>query len=391
MTVWIVLCAAFLPALVFFTVTNLANLRGLRRLDARGRPEVGGLVSVVVPARNEEAGIERCVRSLLGQAGVACELIVVNDGSTDRTGEILRRIADEDPRLRVIDGVPLPKGWLGKNWACWQGYLVSKGDIVLFTDADTAHGPRAVSRAASALVARDAGLLSLLVRQETGSFGVKLLVPVLFWLACSLFPFALLNRDSRLPLHFGNGQFMMFRREAYEAVGGHAAIRGNVFEDMTLARRVRGSGRRVVVGDGSRDVSCRMYDTLPQAFSGLAKNIYMLFHHSLPRGVAAPAYLLGLAGFALVMFGPLASLCIDAGLAIAGFPLSLPVIGLSVAGVALAVLSLGIVTRRFRFPAVMVILYPLTMVLFLAAALGSLVLTRRGRTVWKGRALPQVS
>jgi chlorobactene glucosyltransferase len=206
-----------------------------------------------------------------------------------------------------------------------------------------------------------------------------------------VFPFALLNGDSRLPLHFGNGQFMMFRRDAYAAIGGPAAIRDNVFEDMTLAKRMKSSGRRVVIADGSPLVTCRMYETLPAAFKGLAKNIYMLFHYSLPRRAAIPAYLLGLFWFALVMFGPLASLAIDVALVAAGFALSLPVICLSAAGIALALLSLGIVSTRFRFPPVMVVLYPLTMVLFLAAALGSLIMTRRGRTEWKGRALPQAT
>ena len=359
MTTWIIICAAVIPPLLLFIITNLFNLRGLRRIDAHGVPSGEHLVSIVVPARNEEASIERCVRSLLGQAGVRCELIVVDDNSTDRTPEILRRIAEKDARLTIVDGAPLPKGWMGKNWACWQGFRASRGDAVLFTDADTFHEPHAVAGSLRALLDADAGLLSMMVTQETGSFGVKLLVPVLFWLACSLFPFALMNADSKLPLHFGNGQFMLFRREAYLAIGGHEGIRNNVFDDMTLARRMRAYGSRVLVVDGSRSVTCRMYETLPAAFKGLSKNIYMLFRYSLPSGTAPVAYVLGLSFFALVMLGPVASLLVDGLLIAAGFPLSIPVIALSLGGVALTLLSLGVVSIRFRFPAVMVLLYPL--------------------------------
>jgi chlorobactene glucosyltransferase len=386
MTLWIVLSAAMLPALIVFAAMSLWNARHLRVLSAESSAPAG-LVSIIVPARNEEAGIERCVRSLLGQKGATYELIVVDDNSVDRTRETLSRIATEDARLRIVDGAALPAGWTGKNWACWQGYRVSRGDTLLFTDADTLHGPTAVAAASGTLAESGAGLLSLLVAQETGSFGLKLLVPVLFWLACALFPFALMNADARLPLHFGNGQFMMLTRRGYEEIDGHAAIRSSIFDDMTLARLMRTAGRRVFVADGSRLVSCRMYGTLPAAFEGLGKNIYTLFRSSLPAAAAAPAFLAGLGAFAGIMLGPLSSLIIDAGLAAAGFPLSIPIIAISAAGVALTLVSVGVITMRFRFPALLVLFYPLAIALFLAAAVGSLCRHARGWATWKGRVL----
>jgi chlorobactene glucosyltransferase len=390
MTLWIVLCAAMLPALIVLALTSLWNARHLRKPSA-GPGTQAGLVSVIVPARNEERNIERCVRSLLGQQGVESELIVVDDNSEDGTREILNRLCAQDPRLRVVDGAPLPAGWTGKNWACWQGYRAARGEVLLFTDADTFHRPGALAAARGTMAGSGAGLLSMLVAQETGTFGLKLLVPVLFWLACALFPFALMNADARLPLHFGNGQFMMFTRRAYDAIGGHQAIRGSIFDDMTLARRMRASGQRTFIADGSRMVSCRMYETLPAAFEGLGKNVYTLVRSSLPAAAAAPSFLAGLAAFAGILLGPLASLLVDGCLVAAGYPVSLPVIGISLAGIGLTLLSVSVITTRFRFPALLVPFYPLAIVLFLAAAVGSLVRHARGTATWKGRVLAGAS
>lgn len=391
MVFWIVLCCGTLAMLLFFVITNFSNLGKLKRLEEIELPPAAGRISIIVPARNEERNIQRCVRSLLAQQGVH-EVIVVDDNSTDLTPTILRRLAEGaascgGPRLTVVSGKPLPGGWMGKNWACWQGYRASRGSVLLFTDADTWHAPDAAGRAAAALRGSGASLLSMIVHQETGSFGVKSLVPILFWLLYSLFPFALINEHQSLPLYFGNGQFMMFTRRAYRAIGGHKAIRNNVFDDMTLARRTRRHGMRVLIIDGSRHVSCRMYETLAEAFRGLCKNIYMLFRYTFPPRVAAPLYLLGLAGFAFTLFSPILSILIDLSLVVAGFPVSAPVIGLSVAGIVLSWLTLSIVYLRFRFPFVMVLLYPFTVSLFLLTALGSLVLTKLGRTQWKGRVL----
>jgi chlorobactene glucosyltransferase len=387
MLAWVLIIAVFVGILIFFVGTNLLNLRRMRRLEHFPDMTIKHRLSVIVPARNEKKNIESCVFSILAQDIPDLELIVVDDGSTDGTSDILERLASEHPRLTAIQGRELPRGWTGKNWACWQGFIASHGEIVLFTDADTRHGPGALSRAVHALRSSGAGLLSALIHQETHSFGEKTLIPVLFWLAYSLFPFPLMNAFSSIPLSFGNGQFMMFRRDAYLAVGGHRAIRNNVFDDMTLADRVRKSGIRTLVVDGSRFISCRMYAGLAEAFRGLCKNIFALFRRVLSAHIAIPLYVLGLGLFGLTIFGPILSIGIDSALVLTGFPPSPSVLGLASAGILLSWITLSITYARFRFPLRMILLYPFSITVFLATALASMILTSLGRTEWKGRVL----
>lgn len=395
MLAWILIIGVLTGILAFFVIMNLFNLHKMQRLEHYPDLMTPKRLSVIVPARNEEKNIEQCVRSLLGQTGRehgapgtgGFELIVVDDSSTDATGAILRRIAREDSRLSVLQGQALPKGWTGKNWACWQGFCASRGDVLLFTDADTRHEPTAVARAAYALLSSEAGLLSAIVHQETRSFGEKTLIPILFWLVYSLFPFPLMNANASVPLSFGNGQFMMFRRETYLAIGGHQGIRNNVFDDMTLAHKARRNGMKTLVLDGSRFVSCRMYRGMAEAFEGLCKNIFMLFRYVFSAHVAVPLYVAGLTVFALTIFAPILSLLIDCVLVVSGFPLSAAVIALSSAGILLSWATLFIVYTRFRFPISMILLYPLSITVFLATALASMIMSGLGKTVWKGRTL----
>ena len=216
------------------------------------------------------------------------EVILVDDHSTDGTPAIARRLSQRYSGLRVIRGAPLPEGWLGKHWACHQGAEAARGDLILFTDADTFHAPRSVASAAAALQATGSDLLSALTAQDTWSLSERAVAPLVFWLVYSLFPFALMNRSRSFPLFFGNGQFLMLRRDAYERLGGYAAIRAQVFDDMAIARRARQMGLKTVVVDGSRLVSCRMYDGFREVVRGLGKNLFPLFP-ARPPADARPA------------------------------------------------------------------------------------------------------
>ncbi len=387
MLVWIALSVAFLVVLGFFISTNLANVRRLPRLEFFDDPQQPPRVSVIVPARNEEANIGRCVGSLLGQDYPAFQVIVVNDNSTDGTLGVLGQLAKGDHRLTVVDGRPLPDGWVGKNWACAQGVAASDGEILVFTDADTFHRPEALSKAVSALRAGRADFLTAITRQETGSLGERTVVPVVFWLAYSVFPFALMNRYSTLPLSFGNGQFMMMDRSAYERTGGYESIRGNAFDDMMLARLMRSRGLRTVVVDGSCFISCRMYRSMRETFRGLTRNIYLLFRHSFPRAVAAPLYFLLLSVLAAVFLGPLTSVAAVGGLLLLGIAIPKLVLALAVLAVLQSLATFAIVSLRFNYPFFMIFAYPASLVLFLVIAASSFLLTTLRKTTWKGRAL----
>ncbi|HEX6104133.1 MAG TPA: glycosyltransferase family 2 protein, partial [Gemmatimonadales bacterium] len=222
-----------LPALPW-----LAPYAGLFRLAAN-RPNLSDLepvsglpVSIVIPARNESATIETVVRSVLASAYQPFELLVVNDRSTDDTAAIAGRLAAEDPRVRLVEGEPLPDGWYGKPWACHQGYRVAAGELLLFTDADTRHEPDLLGRAVAALRRERADLVTVSPHQRCVTFWERVIMPQIWLLLGLRFHPIRVNRARRERDVIANGQFILVRRAAYEAIGTHAAVRHEVAEDL---------------------------------------------------------------------------------------------------------------------------------------------------------------
>jgi chlorobactene glucosyltransferase len=243
------------------------------------------LVSVVVPARDEARNVERCVRSVLATTYPRVEVVVVDDHSSDGTGEIARALAAGEPRLRVLDNPPLPAGWFGKQWACRTGALAARGDVLLFADADTTHAPDLVGRLVNELRARGGGLLSVVGRQELGSFWERVVQPHV--LAVILGRYGGTERVSRArrPVDkIANGQCLALDRATYDAVGGHAAVRDVVVEDLKLAQRVCAAGRPVTLVAGERQLSTRMYTSLAELVRGWRKNVYAGGREAMPLG-----------------------------------------------------------------------------------------------------------
>lgn len=363
----------FLGIVLCIWVANVLVLRRLSSYSTRGTPPS---VSILVPARNEEANIGACLRSLLAQDYPSLEVLVLDDGSTDDTARIIAGMAYEE-RLRVIKGEPLPEGWLGKHWACHQLAAAATGELVLFTDADTRHRPSALSLAVAALQAERSDLLTLLVHQDTVTWAEKLVIPVLPFCIVSFFPLPL---AFWLPVPFlsvANGQFMLFRRSAYDRMGGHAAVRQEVVDDLALARRAKALGLRVHLANGVDQVSCRMYRTPRAVFDGLGKNLFGVFGH------AIIPYVLIWAWLGLVFLEP----WLVVGLAAAGALPSVLSLAPALKAIALAALLWLICLRYFRFPLQLALVYPLTVVATIAIAARSLVLTLLGRSTWKERTL----
>ena len=253
----------------------IANFRMLGKAAPRGEgPRTFWPVSILVPARNEARNIRRCLESLLAQDYPLLEVIVLDDGSTDETPEIVAEMAREDPRLRLVRGHPLPPGWMGKNFACEQLARAAQGEWLLFTDADTVHRPDTVSWAVEAAQQNRADLISLIPRAVTHSFGEEVLLPIIPFGVVGCFPLALGER-LRVPLlTMAVGPFMLFRREAYQRIGGHRAVRGEIAEDVVLARRMRRFGGRVVLLDGSEQVDVHFYHGFLETWRGLAKSAF---------------------------------------------------------------------------------------------------------------------
>jgi glycosyltransferase involved in cell wall biosynthesis len=238
------------------------------------------VVSVIVPARNEEACLGACLKSLVMQDGIEFEVIVVDDGSSDGTAGIARSF----PGVAVISAGPLPAGWTGKNNAMSAGAKIAKGKWLLFTDADTVHQPGSLARAVAEAQQHGAALLSYSPEQEVHSFWEKAVMPVVFAELAATYPLAKVS-DPTSPIAAANGQYLLISRDTYDAVGGHAKIASDLLEDVALARLVKSSGRKIFFRYGADAVRTRMYRSWSQMKEGWTKNLALLFQHPVRRGL----------------------------------------------------------------------------------------------------------
>ena len=236
-----------------------------------GRP----MVSVIVPARNEEACLRACLESLVARTEVNFEIIVVDDGSTDRT----REIAQSFPEVRVIEPGPLPSGWSGKNNALVAGAKEARGEWLLFTDADTVHRAGSLARSLTEARQKKTALLSYSPEQEVHGLWEKAVMPVIFAELASTFRPSLVS-DPASSVAAANGQYILVSREAYDAVGGHAVVATSLLEDVELARAVKASGRKIFFRYGGDAVRTRMYRSFAQLKEGWTKNLALLFPSS---------------------------------------------------------------------------------------------------------------
>ena len=247
------------------------------------------LVSVIVPARNEERNLEAVVRSLSEQESVR-EIIVVDDQSEDGTPTILERLGKEIPALRAVRIEALPQDWIGKNYALHIGARAATGEWFLFTDADTRHQPGSLAAMLEQVKKENADLLSLSPGQEAATWWEKSVIPLVYVEAAKLYPYKEVSRPDS-PEAAANGQYILIRREVYERVGGHGAIRNEVLEDVALARRVKACGGRLTFLLGRPWVRTRMYQSFRDMWEGWSKNLYLLYRKSLGRLLAEVASL----------------------------------------------------------------------------------------------------
>jgi glycosyltransferase involved in cell wall biosynthesis len=284
------------------------------------------VVSIIVPARNEEACLAACLQSLIAQTGIDYEIIVVDDDSTDRTAEIAQSFVSKTGKgtagsralsdtlsntsigsadrlaanlhvrhaLTIISAPALPANWTGKNNAMAAGAKIAKGKWLLFTDADTVHKPGSLARAVAEAEEHGAALLSYSPEQEVDTFWEKAVMPVIFAELATTFPPQAVN-DPASPIAAANGQYLMISREAYDAVGGHAAVANDLLEDVAMARLVKSSGRKIFFRHGGDAVRTRMYRSFAQMKEGWTKNLALLF----PRPVTLA--LLRFAEFVLIL------------------------------------------------------------------------------------------
>jgi len=327
-------------------------------------------LTAIVPARNEQNNIEAAVRSLAAQPEIA-EIRVVNDGSSDRTAEILARMAGEFPRLRVIDAGPLPSGWVGKNHAAWLGAQNVATDWFLFTDADVRHLPGSAAHALALAAQYDASLVSFSPRQRIETWWERAIIPFVFLRLAKHFSFDRVNDPQQLDAA-ANGQYLVIRAAAYLAAGGHRAVSSEVLEDVALARRLKASGHRLYFGPGDAVAETRMYLTFPAMWQGWTKNLYPLMGGApaaVSRELASVTPLGALAFFILAFLYPVAALGGAAFLAAHLFRYLRDL-------------------RRNRFSASGIVYWGPGLVLYAAALVASAYRYSAGSVAWKGRTYP---
>ncbi len=274
--IWILSTLACLLGLVIVTWLHLRP-----PMDVVVSPSPGSAalqeavrISVIVPARNEARNMARCLDGLLSQTYPDFELIVLDDRSTDATPAILQSYAARDRRLTVLNGAELPPGWAGKPHALYQAAQFATGEWLCFVDADTFAGPQAIASVFAKAQATGADLFTIMTGQEVQTFWERVVLPLVFTGLSVGFSPRKVN-DPRSKDAIANGQFILIRRSVYDAVGGHAALKGSIVEDRDLAVLVKRSGYRLIVADGQQVAQTRMYTSLPEMWEGWTKNIFL--------------------------------------------------------------------------------------------------------------------
>jgi GT2 family glycosyltransferase len=336
--------------------------------EPRGTP----VVSVIVPARNEELSLAACLGSLVSQTEASFEIIVVDDHSSDRTRDVAESFSSQN--VQVIEADPLGRGWTGKNNAVSCGARIARGQWLLFTDADTVHLPGSLARSLDEARSRSVDLLSYSPQQVVETFWEKAVMPVIFAeLAATFSPSEVSDPNS--PAAAANGQYILITREAYRAVGGHAAIAGDLLEDVALARAVKTSGRMIFFRFAADAVRTRMYRTFAHLREGWTKNLALLFPSATRLAVVRCIE------FALLVAALIVSF--------ASFLTDRPRIAAVAVGVFLvmyAFLLARIRRAHFDWDATLLSIFGLP--LFSWLLLRSKIFHRRGNVSWKGRTYP---
>lgn len=364
-----------LLGLFLITVNYLLNLRVFRFPSISFVANPPPKVSVLIPARNEELRLRPCLGTLSDSDYPILEILVLDDHSTDGTAQLVNQRAKGDPRIRLLSGQPLPAGWVGKPWACHQLSREAQGEYLLFVDADTRFSDITISQAVNLAHREKADLISLWPYLESLSWSERLVIPFVH-----LFILFYLPHWVRAPLRcFGaaNGQFVLFRRTAYEQIRGHESVRDHLVEDISLARNLRQAGHKVLNLDGTNPghaialVRCRMYTRVAELWEGFTKNLYPSFDGNFP---------------AFLFFQLVQGVIFLAPFVLLFTPYRSPLVWTEIAIIFALRLSLA---HRFRQSYLGALLHPVGQIMVISIAIHSWWQALRGRLPWKGRHYPR--
>ena len=335
-------------------------------------------ISVCIPARNEERGIKNCVESLLNQNYPNFEVIVVDDNSNDNTAKIVCSMAEQYPNLIFVAGAQLASGWTGKPYALHQAYQRSHGQYLLFTDADLTYQSHALKTAIHTMICKDLDLLTLMPAAIFGSFWERVVQPVIFGFIAALTNFRKVNSESHQSA-MGFGAFLLFKKEAYQKIGGHLSVANEVLEDIMIAKKAKLNGLSILVADGKNLFSIRMYHSMEEIWIGWRKNIFLAMKSSIFR---ASYYMVMVLCFLLTPYiVVMCNLWVGAGSVW---------VGISLLGLALSLATgLGL-CHELGLERKNVFLFPLGAIVMVMIMFNSMVQTLLlRRTEWRGRIYEQ--
>lgn len=333
------------------------------------------LISILIPARNEEENIKRCIISLLKQDYENIEILVLDDNSTDYTARIVLELSQKDPRVKLYSGGPLKKGWLGKSYACHQLSKYAKGDYLIFTDADTLHFPNSISSSVACLHRYRIDALSVFSKQITVTLHERMIVPFGKYMVLSFLPLYLIRKSRSVLFCTAIGQFMLFKREVYKKIGGHKSIKSEVIEDIMISKQVKRCGYKFMIFDGRRNLYCRMYKNFREVVRGHSRTIFAAFDYNIYMITIAIILISAIFLFPFIM--------LPVGIFF-NWPTIL--IDLIILQIIIILITRIIFSMRFKCKAVDIILHPISIVYLIYIAINSIFNAKIGMGVnWKGR------
>lgn len=333
------------------------------------------LISILIPARNEEENIKRCLISLTKQDYTNIEILVLDDNSTDNTSKIVKELLEKDKRIRLYHGRPLEKGWMGKPYACHQLSKYAKGDYLVFTDADTLHFPNSISSTLACLLKYRLDALSVFARQIMVTIHERMMVPFGNYMILCFLPLYLIRKAKSALFCTAIGQFMLFKKEVYIDIGGHNTVKREVLEDIKLSKQVKKCGYKFMIFDGRSNLYCRMYRNFREVIKGYSKVLFAAFDYKLHIISITIIMVAAVFLFPFLMLPPAI---------IFNWPMIIK--ELIILQIIIILITRIILSIRFECKAVDIILHPLAIVYLILIAINSIFSTITGVGVnWKGR------
>ena len=340
------------------------------------------LVSVLIPARNEQSNIKRILNSMVKQDYQNLEIIVLDDNSTDNTAQIVEEFSGRDNRVKLVKGKQLPQGWKGKCFACHQLSKVAKGDYFVFTDADTLHFPDSISGSLAALLQNNIDVVSVYPRQIAVTFSERMSIRFIHFAILSFMPLILVRYAKGPFFSTAIGQFFLFKRHVYEKIGGFESVKDEILEDINISKQVKRCGFKIMVFDGSDSIFCRMYTNLRDVVKGFSRFIYASFDCNFLMECIAIFFI------SMIFMVPFVLLPL--GILIFDWPRELII--LNIIQIFLVLLIKAILAVRFKERVLDILFTPVSVAFIIVIAINSYKQSKFGRGVsWKDRTYPSLT